>query len=221
MPCLAISDDRRVGRNQTATPTPGGCDNHPVSRVGVKRTRQPRAIKGNRRFNRQQPHARGSESDIEPFCHLTRQAKTALFHQQGNLPWRDRRDAHLIVSPRIDDDALCVCTQLCVVIHHPYQDVGVQNDHRPAAQSDGSAAGRNGSSYASTEPRNTPRIGGFSSVRGAGESTATARPRLVMVTGSPSSRISLIRRRHLALNSAAPTIFATDRSRLVVHLKCT
>ena len=43
---------------------------------------------------------------------------------------------------------------------------------------------------------------------GAGDKIATGRPRLVIVTGSPSLPICLMMRRHVALNSAAPRILA-------------
>ena len=193
-------------------------NDQPVRGVGMKGARQPCAIQGNPGFNWQEPHTRGSERGIEPFGHLSRQAQTPLFHQQGNFPRRNRQDTHFVILPGIDNDAPRLRPQLRVVVHHPYQNVGVENNHRAAAQSVGSAAARNGSSYASTEPRKAPRSGAFSSDCGAGVSTATARPRFVIVIGSPSSCISLIRRRHLALNSAAPTVFVTVRTRISVHL---
>ena len=85
----------------------------------------------------------------------------------------------------------------------------VEQDHRRADQSDGEAAGSKGSSYRNTVPRIIPMNGGgCSSDAGIGDKTATGRPRLVTVTGRPSPFISLMMRRHLALNSVAETCLA-------------
>ena len=65
--------------------------------------------------------------------------------------------------------------------------MGVEQDHRRTDQSDGEAAGSKGSSYRNTVPRIMPMNGdGCSSDAGIGDKTATARPRLVTVTGCPS-----------------------------------
>ena len=86
----------------------------------------------------------------------------------------------------------------------------IEQDHRNADQSDGGAAGSNGSSYRNTVPRIIPMNGGgFSPGPGTGDSTATGRPRFVIVTDRPSRFSSLMMRRHLALNSVAETCLAT------------
>ena len=83
------------------------------------------------------------------------------------------------------------------------QRVRIKRDHRTADQSDGGAAGSNGSSYRNTVPRIIPMNGGsFSPGAGTGDNTATGRPRFVIVTDPPSRFISLMMHRHPALNSA-------------------
>ena len=58
-----------------------------------------------------------------------------------------------------------------------------------------------------TDPRNMPITGTDSLDCGKGDNIATGRPYLVIVTGSVSSRICPIIRRHLVLNSVAVTVF--------------
>ena len=100
-----------------------------------------------------------------------------------------------------------------------------KQDHRNADQSDGGAAGSNGSSYRNTVPRIIPMNGGNSSPDvGTCDSTATGRPRFVIVADPPSRFISLMMRRHLALNSAAGTCLAANcfsPSRCRMQGKCT
>ena len=96
-----------------------------------------------------------------------------------------------------------------IALRGPDQHMRIEQDHRNADQSDGGAAGSNGSSYRNTVPRIIPMNGGsFSPGAGTGDSTATGRPRFVIVTDPPSRFISLMMRRHLALNSAAGTCLA-------------
>jgi len=91
----------------------------------------------------------------------------------------------------------------------------IKQDHRKADQSECEVAGSKGSSYLTTVPRiipiNPERV---SSGAGTGDNTATGRPRFVIVTASPSRFISLMMRRHLALNSAAGTCLVVIRSSL-------
>lgn len=113
----------------------------------------------------------------------------------------------------------------CAIWERDICNIGVEQDHRDADQSDGGAAGSNGSSYRNTVPRIIPMNGGsFSPSADTGDSTATGRPRFVIVTDPPSRFISLMMRRHLALNSAAGTCLAVIRfspSRCWMQGKCT
>ncbi len=90
----------------------------------------------------------------------------------------------------------------------------VEQDHRNADQSDGGLAGSNGSSYRNTVPLIIPMNGGsFPSGTGTGDSTATGRPRFVIVTDPPSgfglaATASLRSRQYL---DGSPALWAGDR----------
>ena len=88
----------------------------------------------------------------------------------------------------------------------------IEDDHLKADQSSAGTAGSSGSSYFSTVPRMLPMNDCVGPVDGGNDTTATGCPRLVTVTDSPVSCISLIMRRHFALNSAAETRLLLTRS---------
>ena len=72
-------------------------------------------------------------------------------------------------------------------------DMPLEQDYRKIDQSEGAVAGSKGSSYFTTVPRIIPMNAEcVSSDAGTGDSTATGRPRFVIVTVSPSRFISLI-----------------------------
>ena len=95
-------------------------------------------------------------------------------------------------------------SEMETVFRCPDQRMRIKQDHRKADQSEGAVAGSKGSSYFTTVPRIIPMNAEYvSSDAGTGDSTATGRPRFVIVTVSPSRFISLMMRRHLALNREA------------------
>ena len=143
---------------------------------------------------------RPGQRSVDPELHLA--PEPALLHQHGDFPGCDRRNRDTIRLRCLFYGGPRRLAKTRVVGDGPYQGMSVQNDHRAAAQSAGSAAGRNGPSQPMTEPRIAPTIKAVPFAGGYGESTANGRPCLVIVTGSRSSHICPITRRHLALNSA-------------------
>ena len=180
-------------------------DDEPVGGVSVEITRQAHSVQRYGRLDWQQTDTLGTECPVHPSADIQRQAQSPLFNQKSDFPRRNRRYSNAVRAPCFLNGRGRLCAETSVALDSPNQDMGVQQDQRWADQSEGIVAGAKGSSYPNTVPRIMPTNGGAFSVVGNGDSTATGRPRLVMVTGRPSLSISLMMRRHLALKSAAET----------------
>ena len=204
-----VVEDCVIGGEQRSSPMTGGSDDEPISGIGVEAPRQTHAIERYRGRDRQQVDASRTENRLRPGPDLQRETEPALLDQQGDFPRCDGRYSDTSRSPRLLDHGPGGRAKPLVALHGPDQYVRVEQDHREADQSDAEAAGSKGSSYSSTVPRIIPmNAGSFSFDPGIGDNTATGRPRLVIVTGWPSLFISLMMRRHFALNSAAETCLA-------------
>ena len=138
---------------------------------------QTHAVDHNHGLDGYQMNSRQGQCDVNPEPDVMTQPQPPLLHEQGDFPRRDRRNRNpvclgclLYESPRCFPESL-------VIGYCPDQNMGVEDDHRLAAQSDGSAAGSKGSSYSSTEPGIAPMIGMVPLAGGSGDNIATGRPR--------------------------------------------
>ena len=136
----------RSARNQGRIETARSRDDKAVGRIGVKGARQAHAVDRDRGFDGRQKNARQSQRIVDPRPDLAPEPEPALLHQHGDFPRRDRRNRGAICPHGFYDCAARGLAETPVIPNDPDQDVRVQNDHRLAFQSSGSAAGRNGSS---------------------------------------------------------------------------
>lgn len=220
-----IGQDCVIGGEKRSTPSPDGGDDQTVGGVGMEATGKSYAVGHYPRLYWQQVNAGYLHHCLHPGSELHCELQTVPLDQEGDFPGCNGRDPDAVPGPRLLDGCSCGLAEPPIALRGPDQRVRIEQDHRKTDQSAGGAAGSNGSSYRNTVPRIIPMNGGsFSPGAGTGESAATGRPRFVIVTDLPSRFISLMMRRHLALNSAAGTSLAVTCSsppRCRTHGKCT
>ena len=187
---------------------------------------QTHAVDHDHGFYGNQMNSRQGQCDVNPEPDVMTQPQPPLLHEQGDFPRRDRRNRNPVCLGCLFYEVPRRLPESLVIGNCPDQNMGVEDDHRLAAQSDGSAAGSKGSSYSSTEPGIAPMIGMVPLAGGSGDNIATGRPRFVIVTGSRSLPICPITRRHLALKSVtaiffnvspASTMYRTREQHLTLH----
>ena len=185
-----VIQHRPVGRHQLSPMVASGCYDQPVGRVTREGVRQADARHRDRRFDGQEPEARQVQDGFDPLHDIAVQTQPSPSRPGGRSPTELMADTPTTASlAHSASRVLCRGgTQPRILVNGPDQDVSVEDDHRAASHSSGSAAGANGSSYPSTEPFSAPTIRGVpSSGGGTGDSSATGRPCFVIVIGFRSS----------------------------------
>ena len=110
----------------------------------MEAARQAHAVYRNGRFDGYQMDARQVERGVDPDPDVAPETQATPFGQQGDLPGRNGRDADAVRASRLFAGGAGGASKTRVVVDRPDQYMRIEDDHRVAAQLDGSVAGEKG-----------------------------------------------------------------------------